>query len=123
MSIKPDLMDSEKVLDGDVPAYLPKPDLDYGETFEEAQSKTSFATRLGITPQSFKRRTLADAHNQLNQTLKSRHLHMIAIGGSIPFPPHASDPSLIHASRQHWGRSLRGFRRRAQPWWSGLVAH
>jgi len=43
----------------------------------------SFWTRLGVTPESFKRRTLSDKHNQLNQTLKSRHLNMIAIGGSI----------------------------------------
>lgn len=40
-------------------------------------------TRMGVTPSSFKRRTLADQHNQLNQTMKSRHLNMIAIGGSI----------------------------------------
>jgi amino acid transporter len=43
----------------------------------------SFWTRLGVTPESFRRRTKADEHNQLNQTLKSRHLSMIAIGGSI----------------------------------------
>ena len=46
-------------------------------------SKLSFWTRLGVTPESFKKRTLADKHNQLNQTLKGRHLNMIAIGGSI----------------------------------------
>lgn len=40
-------------------------------------------TRLGLTPESFQQRTLADKHNQLNKTLKSRHLSMIAIGGSI----------------------------------------
>ena len=40
-------------------------------------------TRRGLTFDSFRRRTKADAHNQLNQTLKSRHLNMIAIGGSI----------------------------------------
>ncbi len=40
-------------------------------------------TRLGLTGDSFKRRTLDDKHNQLNKTLKSRHLNMIAIGGSI----------------------------------------
>lgn len=45
--------------------------------------KVGFWTRMGCTPESFKRRTLADKHNQLNQTLKPRHLHMIAIGGSI----------------------------------------
>jgi yeast amino acid transporter len=37
-------------------------------------------TRLGLTPESFQKRTLADKHNQLNKTLKSRHLNMIAIG-------------------------------------------
>jgi hypothetical protein len=45
--------------------------------------KAPLMTRLGLTPESFKRRTLADKHNQLNQTLKGRHLSMIAIGGSI----------------------------------------
>ncbi|KAK2861249.1 hypothetical protein FQN49_004394 [Arthroderma sp. PD_2] len=49
----------------------------------ESSPPLGFWTRMGCTPESFKRRTLADKHNQLNQTLKSRHLHMIAIGGSI----------------------------------------
>lgn len=40
----------------------------------------SFWTRMGCTPESFKPRTLSDKHNQLNQTLRSRHMHMIAIG-------------------------------------------
>ncbi|KAJ9142600.1 Amino-acid permease inda1 [Coniochaeta hoffmannii] len=41
--------------------------------------------RMGLTAESFKRRadTEANKHNKLNQTMKSRHLHMIAIGGSI----------------------------------------
>ncbi|KAF1985217.1 amino-acid permease inda1 [Aulographum hederae CBS 113979] len=38
---------------------------------------------MGCTPESFKKRTKMDEENQLNQTLKPRHLHMIAIGGSI----------------------------------------
>ncbi|KIX10157.1 uncharacterized protein Z518_01238 [Rhinocladiella mackenziei CBS 650.93] len=45
--------------------------------------KLPFWTRMGCTLESFKPRTLADKHNQLNQTLRSRHMHMIAIGGSI----------------------------------------
>lgn len=52
-------------------------------TSAEAQSQLGFWTRMGCTPESFKKRTLEDKHNQLNQTLKKRHLHMIAIGGSI----------------------------------------
>jgi amino acid permease len=43
----------------------------------------SLLMRLGLTPASFKRRVVADGDNQLNQTVKMRHLHMIAIGGSI----------------------------------------
>jgi amino acid transporter len=46
-------------------------------------ARPSFWTRLGVTPESFRRRTGEDEHNQLNQTLKGRHLSMIAIGGSI----------------------------------------
>merc|ERR1712036_128211 len=52
-------------------------------TSKEASSQLSFWTRMGCTPESFKRRKIDDKHNQLNQALKTRHLHMIAIGGSI----------------------------------------
>ncbi|KAH8656508.1 amino-acid permease inda1 [Tricladium varicosporioides] len=38
---------------------------------------------MGVTGESFKKRTNRDAENMLNHTLKPRHLHMIAIGGSI----------------------------------------
>lgn len=51
---------------------------DYSES-----EQPSLMTRLGLNAESFKRRTLADEHNQLNKTLKTRHLNMIAIGGSI----------------------------------------
>ncbi|KAF3931440.1 hypothetical protein ABW19_dt0202854 [Dactylella cylindrospora] len=55
-----------------------------GETWTaETYNNLSFWTRMGITPESFQRRTGADKNNQLNQTLKSRHMNMIAIGGSI----------------------------------------
>jgi amino acid transporter len=45
----------------------------------------SFWGRMGMTPASFARRTDTDAnrHNKLNQTMKGRHLQMIAAGGSI----------------------------------------
>ncbi|KAF8460931.1 amino acid permease/ SLC12A domain-containing protein [Kalaharituber pfeilii] len=38
---------------------------------------------MGVTPESFKRRPPVDVANNLNQTLRPRHLNMIAIGGSI----------------------------------------
>lgn len=76
----PAIMDAEKAHNIEANSDTPSDDgLHYG-SYEEAPS---FLTRLGVTPQSFKRRTLADKHNQLNQTLEGRHLHMIAIGGSI----------------------------------------
>lgn len=40
-----------------------------------------FWTRNGLTPESFKRRK--GPIGNLNATMKPRHLHMIAIGGSI----------------------------------------
>lgn len=44
-----------------------------------------FWGRMGMTAESFKERKVTDMnrHNRLNQTMKGRHLHMIAIGGSI----------------------------------------
>ena len=55
--------------------------LSYDEVHGEQQA--SLMTRLGLSPSSFKRRTLGDSTNQLNKTMKHRHLQMIAIGGSI----------------------------------------
>ena len=45
--------------------------------------RESFWTRMGVTPTSFKKRKDVDGLEALNQTMKPRHLHMIAIGGSI----------------------------------------
>jgi hypothetical protein len=53
------------------------------QKYYETKRAPSRLTRLGLTPSSFKRRVIVDQENQLNQTVKMRHLHMIAIGGSI----------------------------------------
>lgn len=53
-----------------------------GEVFADYR-EPRLMTRLGLTAESFKRRNAADKHNQLNKTMKARHLNMIAIGGSI----------------------------------------
>ena len=79
--------EKEAVAGGDSPPSLPTfTSKDEEVALEEvvpSQSPLGFWTRMGCTPESFKKRTLDDKHNQLNQTLKTRHLHMIAIGGSI----------------------------------------
>ncbi|KAG0649076.1 Amino-acid permease inda1 [Hyphodiscus hymeniophilus] len=51
--------------------------------YTHEHEKLGFWTRMGVTPESFKQRTASDDDNLLNHTLKPRHLHMIAIGGSI----------------------------------------
>lgn len=40
-------------------------------------------TRLGLTPDSFRPRTYGRGVVELDRAMKARHLHMIAIGGSI----------------------------------------
>lgn len=54
-------------------------DDDIHTSFEEAR----LMTRLGLTAESFQRRNAVNSHDQLNKTMRARHLHMIAIGGSI----------------------------------------
>lgn len=64
----------------------PSPDYDNGDgeiLTAATGARPNFWTRMGLTGESFKRRTLSDKHNQLNKTMKKRHLNMIAIGGSI----------------------------------------
>lgn len=87
-----DLALGEKGVTGsdDSPAYdAAHGDVGRGETSEfqnnEDYNALSFWGRMGFTPESFQRRKETDKnrHNKLNQTMKGRHLHMIAIGGSI----------------------------------------
>ncbi|KAF2674676.1 amino acid permease [Microthyrium microscopicum] len=48
-----------------------------------SHEKVSTATKLGISAESFQRRVVVEGDDQLNHTIKKRHLQMIAIGGSI----------------------------------------
>ncbi|EGP84900.1 unnamed protein product [Zymoseptoria tritici ST99CH_1A5] len=75
-------MDAEKAFDPNLKheVEVPSGSDDGHGTYEE---RPPFMTRMGLTADSFRRRTLDDKHNQLNKTMKTRHLHMIAIGGSI----------------------------------------
>lgn len=49
----------------------------------DGSANESWATRLGITADSFKRREGDLDTNELDRRMKPRHLNMIAIGGSI----------------------------------------
>ncbi|KAH8775978.1 amino acid permease/ SLC12A domain-containing protein [Hyaloscypha sp. PMI_1271] len=53
------------------------------DNIDVTHEKLGFWTRMGCTPESFKQRISSNDDNLLNHTLKPRHLHMIAIGGSI----------------------------------------
>lgn len=48
-----------------------------------AYSEESFLTRNGLTLDSFKPKHYGEGIVELDRPLKGRHLHMIAIGGSI----------------------------------------
>lgn len=81
------MANTDYVADKDLPmkeGYSPSDDLPaYGRTIAEQEREPSVWIRMGISPKSFQKRNAIDANNQLNHTLKKRHLHMIAIGGSI----------------------------------------
>lgn len=47
------------------------------------QRDESWATRNGLTLDSFKKRSYGEGIVELDRTMQPRHLHMIAIGGSI----------------------------------------
>jgi hypothetical protein len=47
------------------------------------REQESFWTKNGLNLESFKRRPVGSGAVELDKSMKSRHLHMIAIGGSI----------------------------------------
>jgi amino acid transporter len=49
----------------------------------EWREQESFMTRNGLNVESFKRRPVGGKMVVLDKSMKTRHLHMIAIGGSI----------------------------------------
>lgn len=57
-------------------------DAAYGDDFG-VHRETNFWTRNGLNFESFKKRSSGDGIVELDRSMKKRHLHMIAIGGSI----------------------------------------
>ena len=54
-----------------------------GAEFTNTYAQEDFWTRNGLTVKSFKMRHYGHGLVELDRAMKTRHLHMIAIGGSI----------------------------------------
>jgi amino acid transporter len=72
---------SEKTIGGTDRSNSPPYDSD--NIVYTSEEKLSIWTRMGCTSESFQRRAPSADGTSLDHTLKPRHLHMIAIGGSI----------------------------------------
>jgi len=82
MASKPDFTEKEAVM-GKTGTGSDAPTYGDGQATYEQYDRPGFWTRNGCTLESFKERKAIDGLAQLNHTMKTRHLHMIAIGGSI----------------------------------------
>jgi amino acid transporter len=77
-------MDYEKALPPDEKTTVPHPTVESsGEDAAEWRDQEDFMTRNGLNLKSFQRRPQAGPMVVLDKSMKTRHLHMIAIGGSI----------------------------------------
>ena len=73
------LPDTEEKGVSSTPAYNGSDEGQHGEW----RDQEDFMTRNGLNLKSFQRRPLGERHVELDKSMKPRHLHMIAIGGSI----------------------------------------
>ena len=79
-------MDHEKVLPPDEKTSIPHPTVETEREYggdNEWRQKEDFRTRNGLNLKSFQRRPQDGSMVELDKSMKTRHLHMIAIGGSI----------------------------------------
>lgn len=54
-----------------------------GSQFASTFQDEDFWTRVGLSPRSFQKRHYGRGIVEMDRALKKRHLHMIALGGSI----------------------------------------
>ncbi|KAF1945517.1 amino-acid permease inda1 [Clathrospora elynae] len=76
-------MDNEKALAPDEKTIGAHPTVETADEPGEWRDQESFMTRNGLNLRSFERRPKVGPLTVLDKTMKTRHLHMIAIGGSI----------------------------------------
>ncbi|KAF2794602.1 amino acid permease-like protein [Melanomma pulvis-pyrius CBS 109.77] len=73
-------MDEKSVLPAEKGLDNPAPTVASDAEWRETET---FMTRNGLNLKSFSRRPVGDKHVPLDKSMRTRHLHMIAIGGSI----------------------------------------
>lgn len=76
-------MDHEKAVAADEKVTHPTSVEPQGEHHGEWREQEDFMTRNGLNLRSFQRRPRGGELLVLDKSMKTRHLHMIAIGGSI----------------------------------------
>jgi yeast amino acid transporter len=76
-------MDHEKAVPHDEKAAVHAPAASVTEQPTDWRDQEDFMTRNGLNLKSFQRRPAGGSIIQLDKSMKTRHLHMIAIGGSI----------------------------------------
>lgn len=78
-------MDHEKALPPDEKTAVPHPTVETANdgAGEDWREQEDFMTRNGLNFRSFQRRPVGASGVVLDKSMKTRHLHMIAIGGSI----------------------------------------
>ena len=77
-------MDHEKALPPDEKTSVPHPTIErQSEYVADWRDGEDFMTRNGLNMKSFQRRPHEGGLIELDKSMKTRHLHMIAIGGSI----------------------------------------
>jgi hypothetical protein len=77
------IMDYEKALPPDEKTSVPHPTVESRAEESPEWHEDDFMTRNGLNMKSFQRRPQTDVMVVLDKKMKTRHLHMIAIGGSI----------------------------------------
>ncbi|GJD02448.1 amino-acid permease inda1 [Colletotrichum higginsianum] len=77
--VLPTTVEADEKAIGGPPGY----DSSSGKAVRGAISEEAWATRAGLNLTSFKKREYGRGIVELDRAMSSRHLHMIAIGGSI----------------------------------------
>jgi len=69
--------------DGDSPSLQPKHETSHSTEAAATVREESLMTRMGLNLTSFRKRNYGAEIVELDRPMRTRHLHMIAIGGSI----------------------------------------